>query len=81
MNCDKCGGEISAGLCPCGFWFEEDDTPNGMKVFKDAIKQYNIMNCEDVFGGDHHSGSCFVFFKGDFDKCEIVKKFIRELDE
>lgn len=81
-NCDKCGSLIYNGKCACGFWYEKDSKPELAKTFERAILAYDFMteqyNDDSPFSGDHSSGNCFVFFKGDFQLCEKVKDFIRE---
>jgi len=84
-HCDKCKGEIIKGACPCGFWIKEEDLPPYLTPFLKAVLQYNELHAADaidvdgIFGGDHHSGTCFVFFRGDFHKCEKVKEYARRI--
>lgn len=78
--CDKCQGAIEKGKCPCGSWYEKDNQPNFMQIMEKAIYAYDHMceqyNDDRPFSGDHHTGNCVVYFKGDYDLCEKVKQFI-----
>lgn len=80
--CDKCKSKIIDGKCDCGEWFETLDEMNTAvsqaRSFFPALLAFNDFNT-DLIGGDHFSGSCFVFFKGDFEMCQKVKAFIRNL--
>jgi len=80
-HCDKCEGLISEGRCPCGFWFNTKDQAFSVTMEK-AIYAYDHM-CEQYqtfipFTGDHYSGNCVAFFKGDYELCLKVKAFIEQ---
>lgn len=50
-----------------------------------ALLEYNrlcdLHDNHTPMSGDHHTGSCFVFFKGTEDDCEKVKKFLEETED
>jgi len=78
-KCDKCGSDILMGECSCGKWYGEANHPEHMKTLERAILDFNRSG-KDISSGDHHSGSCFVFFKGDYQKCMNVVKLIEQLE-
>ena len=78
-NCDKCGSKIEDGKCSCGIWIEKNQDCALRDSFNNSIEHYNKLSYPNILGGDHYSGSCFVFFPGDFDKCEKVKEFIQNM--
>lgn len=75
-HCDKCKGKIENGKCPCGVWYKTiADSPSDIQIFEKAILEFN-MTGRKISSGDHYTGTCFVFFKGDFDDCQVVNDFI-----
>ena len=75
-NCDKCGSKINDGKCECGIWFEKEEQPDHLLFMERAIIAYNRMNIDYPLTGDHCSGTCMILFKGDFELCEDIKKYI-----
>lgn len=75
VQCDKCGSKIENGHCSCGEWFESEDVPQSVKNLEKVILDFN-KSSKEIRSGDHHSGSCFVLFKGDWAKCMEVVEFI-----
>lgn len=78
-QCDKCGTEIIDGECSCGFWYNNEETPNIAKTLEHAIMAYDSLNDNSPLTGDHHSGNCIALFKGDYETCQLVKEFIVSL--
>lgn len=82
-NCDKCGSKIVNGECSCGYWYEKDEHPPMMKTLERAIEAVNFYwdqtNSERPLSADHHSGTCFVFFKGTYEDCCKVSEYIERL--
>lgn len=76
--CDKCNCKIIEGRCDCGIWIKPEEPIDPLTPLEDAIIAYNRMNIDYPLTGDHHSGTCIVLFKGDYDLCKKVKKFIEE---
>ena len=78
-HCDKCLSPIENGKCSCGYWYENNEMPPFANLFAVTISAFNNMETE-IFSGDHiATGIAFVYFKGDFEMCEKVKKYIRKL--
>jgi len=78
-KCDKCHSDIINNECSCGTWFEEVDHPTQTKIFEEAILEYNKMNLDCPLTGDHHSGTCIILFKGNYEMSQQVKEFIENL--
>jgi hypothetical protein len=78
-KCDKCGSDILMGECSCGLWFENDQMPHYAKVQEEALLNFDKSGAA-ISSGDHHTGVCFVFFRGDYKKCMKVVKFVEELN-
>lgn len=81
-KCDKCGSWIDGnGECFCGKWIDSyRDLPFTLMLEK-ALLMYDQLceqnNDDSPMSGDHWSGNCFVFFKGDYNLCEEIKKYIK----
>jgi len=80
-TCDKCKSKIVDGKCDCGVWYEKKEQPLFAENLERAMLAYNELGTFDPISGDHHSGSCIVLFKGKYEDCEEVKKFIGSLKE
>lgn len=79
-KCDKCHSDILMGECSCGTWYEPGEEPDNMKIFEKAIEIFNASG-KKIKSGDHHSGSCFVFFKGDYAKVLMIVQFLEKIDQ
>ena len=80
-HCDKCGGEIIDKGCPCGEWLPQGHNNQFFHALEAAIQAYNE-HCHDLpISGDHFTGTCFVFFKGDYEKSRRVLGFIQHIEE
>ena len=80
-TCDKCHSKIVDNKCDCGDWINSEDQPRNISIFEQAIIEYNRLNPDDddyILFGDHHTGTCIMFFKGDYKECMNVKKFIED---
>ncbi len=78
-KCDKCGSDILMGRCSCGYWFEKGNHPQDLKNIENALMDFHKSG-KDISSGDHHTGCCFVFFRGDYEKCMIVVKLVEQLE-
>jgi len=80
INCDKCGSLIENGKCSCGLWYEDHEKPLFTKQCEVAMESFNELykkgQIGNIMSGDHHSGTCIIMFKGDYDDCMVVKDFI-----
>ena len=78
-NCDMCGTEIKDGRCSCGQW----KSPEEMKdnPMRKAIEEFHDMKQFTLTGDAPHLGCAVVFFRGDYNDCKKVQKFIYEMKE
>lgn len=77
INCDMCGTKIENGECSCGTWksaAEMKDCP-----FKASIEKFNDMKQFSFTADAPHLGVAFVLFRGDFNDCKKVERFICEM--
>jgi len=79
-KCDKCGSDILMGRCSCGIWYEKDEQPESMQNLERALLDFKKSG-KQISSGDHHSGVCFVFFHGDYEKCMNVVKIVEQLEK
>lgn len=82
-KCDKCGSWINdKGECYCGTWSENFRDVPILCTMEKALLAYDNMkeqeNSDSPLTMDHWSGNCAVFFKGDYELCMKVKKFIED---
>ena len=79
-NCDKCHSKIENGKCSCGFWYENNKAPPFSKCLERAIESFNFQYDQgqigEIFSGDHHSGTCIILFRGNYEICMKVKNYI-----
>jgi hypothetical protein len=74
--CDMCGSAIVNGKCSCGTWTEPEDASDAQKAFKRVLEDFHDMK-RFVFTGDMpHLGVAVVFFRGDYNDCKKIEKFI-----
>jgi len=79
-KCDKCGSKIKDGICDCGIWYEPEEIPEYIRIFELAMTTYDRMEISEPISSEKIvSGTCIVLFKGDYDMCEKVKKYIETL--
>ena len=75
--CDMCGTAIVLGECDCGKWKSAEEMKNDHMLL--AIEQFNEMKKFIVTGDAPHLGCAVVFFRGDYNDCKKVEKFIHEM--
>jgi hypothetical protein len=77
MNCDMCGSKVEDSKCNCGTWKiceETHDLP-----MKKALEEFHEMKRFTFTGDMPQLGCAVVFFRGDYNDCEKIKKFIHEM--
>jgi hypothetical protein len=79
-HCDKCLSLIQDGQCLCGVWVDNYKDVTIMSLLEKCIYFYDH-HCEQhndttPMSGDHFTGNCYIFFKGDYEYCMKVKQFI-----
>lgn len=76
-KCDMCGSEIHDSKCSCGVWvYKEEMLDNPMKKSLEAFHEMKQMTltCDSP-----HLGCAMIFFRGDYNDCVKVKKYIYEI--
>jgi hypothetical protein len=75
--CDKCKSKVNDGKCECGIWLEPPEQPDYLLFMERAMTAYDRMNIDYPLTGEKIvTGTCMVLFKGDYELCEDVKKYI-----
>jgi hypothetical protein len=73
-HCDMCGSKIENGKCNCGTWKSKEEMEND--PLKIAVEAFHEMKKFTVTGDAPHLGCAVVFFRGDYNDCKKVEKFI-----
>jgi len=78
MNkCDMCGSPIKQGKCDCGIWKSAEEMADcPMKM---GIEKFHEMKQFTFTGDAPHLGCAVVYFRGDYNDCKKVEKFIHEM--
>lgn len=76
-KCDMCGSPIINNLCSCGDWID----PENLKdcPFKAGLEKFHEMKQFTFTGDAAHLGCAVVWFRGDYNDCKKVEKFIYEI--
>lgn len=74
INCDMCGSKIQDGKCSCGIWTSKEEMEND--VMKKAVEKFHDMKKFTLTGDAPHLGCAVIFFRGDYNDCKKVEKFI-----
>lgn len=78
MNkCDMCGSKIENSKCSCGTWASKEESENN--PMKNSIEQFHEMKKFTLTGDAPHLGCAVVFFRGDYNDCKKVEKFIHNM--
>lgn len=76
-NCDMCGSEIKDGKCSCGIWLSKEEMENC--PIKKSIEKFHDTKTFSLTGYAPHLGCAVVYFRGDFNDCKKIEKFIYEM--
>ncbi len=76
-NCDMCGSEIKEGKCSCGTWKTKEEMANC--PLKMGIEKFHEMKHFSLTADAPHLGCAVVYFRGDYNDCKKVQKFIYEM--
>jgi len=72
-----CGTEITNGKCSCGIWKSAEEMKDC--PFKKSVEEFHEMKRFTLTGDAPHLGCAVVFFRGDYNDCMKVEKFIHEM--
>lgn len=76
-NCDMCGSKIKDGKCTCGIWKSAEEMQDDpMKL---ALEKFHEMRRFTLTGDAPHLGCSVIFFRGDYDDCLKIQKFIYQM--
>jgi hypothetical protein len=75
-KCDMCGSSIVNNKCSCGTWCESEEASEGQKAFEAALKYFHKMENFTFSADAPQLGAAVVFFRGDYNDCKKIKKFI-----
>jgi hypothetical protein len=76
-HCDMCGTEIKDSKCSCGSWFSEEEMKNNPIL--QGLEYFHEMRKFTCTSDAPHLGVAVVFFRGDYNDCKKVEKFIFNL--
>lgn len=76
-HCDMCGAKIEDSKCDCGIWKTSEEMKED--PMKKAIEQFNDMKRLCVTADAPHLGCAAVFFRGDYNDCQKIQKYIYQL--
>lgn len=76
-KCDMCGKKIENGKCECGQWYIDGELKNhpiplAIENFHDMKEFILTCDCPPL-------GCAAIFFRGDYNDCQNVAKFICEI--
>ncbi len=74
INCDMCGTQINNGECSCGKWQSAEEMKN--HPMKKSVELFDEMKRFTLTGDAPHLGCAVVYFRGDYNDCKKVEKFI-----
>jgi hypothetical protein len=73
-KCDMCGTKIENGQCDCGEWKSAEESAEC--PMKKSIEKFHEMKRFTFTGDAPHLGCGVVFFRGDYNDCVKIEKFI-----
>ena len=76
-SCDMCGTKIVDGKCSCGIWKSKEEMIDNPIML--ALEEFHDMKKFTLTGDAPHLGCAVVFFRGDYNDCKKVEKFICEM--
>ena len=77
INCDMCGSKIENGKCSCGTWKSPEEMADC--PIKKSIEKFHEMKSFTLTADCPHLGAAVVYFRGDYNDCKKVQKFIYEM--
>ena len=77
VHCDMCGSKIQDNKCNCGVWKTAKENKDDLML--NAIHAFHDMKRFTLTGDAPHLGCAVIFFRGDYNDCKKVEKFIHEM--
>ena len=75
-NCDMCGMKIIEDKCSCEEWKSRDEMKDNHMIM--ALEEFHEMRRFILTGDAPHLGCAIVLFRGDYNDCKAVEKFLHE---
>lgn len=72
-----CGTKIENGKCSCGDWKSKEEMANCPMM--QGINKFHEMKQFTLTGDAPHLGCAVVYFRGDYNDCKKVEKFIHQM--
>jgi hypothetical protein len=76
-KCDMCGSNIINGECGCGTWRTAEEMKHDAMIL--ALEDFHELKQFTLTGDMPHLGCAVVFFRGDYNDCKKVEKFIHTM--
>lgn len=76
-KCDMCGSAIVNNECDCGIWKSAEEMKDC--PLKNSLEKFHEMKRFTLTGDAPHLGCAAVWFRGDYNDCQKVEKFIHEM--
>ena len=77
FKCDICGSDIIDSKCNCGTWYIKEEMENCPMTL--GIEKFHDMKRFTFTGDAPHLGCAVVYFRGDYNDCKKVEKYIHEM--
>jgi hypothetical protein len=77
IKCDIWGADIVDGQCSCGTWSAQGE--NETHPMKESLELFHDMKRFTLTGDMPHLGCAVVYFRGDYNDCQSVPKFIYKM--
>lgn len=72
-----CGHFIEKGKCSCGSWTSSEETEHN--PLKKALEHFHEIKQFTLSGDAPHLGCAIILFRGDYNDCKKVEKYIHEM--
>lgn len=76
-KCDMCGTAIENGKCSCGTWKSAEEIKD--HPIQKSLLYFHDLKQFTMTADMPHLGSAVVFFRGDYNDCKKVEKFIHNM--
>lgn len=76
-QCDMCGSAIIDKECSCGYWLTPEEVKDN--CMKKSIEDFHEMKQFTFTGDMPHLGCAVIYFRGDYNDCKKVEKFIHRM--
>lgn len=78
-NCDMCQFEIVNGKCSCGEWKNSEEMKS--HPIKLSLELFHDLKTFSLTSDAPYLGCACIFFRGDYNDCKKIEKFICEMKQ